>query len=220
MATYLEAVNEVQRRLRKPITVAVDTNTYSTLLGDFINQAKREVEDTWNWSMLRSIQTVTTASGTKSYAITGAGKRSRILGDVMNDTTDNIIHPVPDHVIDKQVYLTTITNDEPVYYMIRGVDSSGDMKIEFFDTPDAIYSIKMLMVVPQADLVAGTDEAVEITVPQEPVILRAWSLAISERGEDGGNMSNKVDGMALRALDDLVALDGGRKESELVWTPV
>jgi predicted N-acetyltransferase YhbS len=55
--TYLELVNKVLRRLRESEVSTVqgvgNANQYARLIGDFINEAKSQVEVAWDWSALR-----------------------------------------------------------------------------------------------------------------------------------------------------------------------
>ena len=50
MATYLETVNNVLRRLREPTVSSVNESSYSAMIGVFVNDAKRNVEDAYNWN--------------------------------------------------------------------------------------------------------------------------------------------------------------------------
>ena len=45
---YLSLVNSVLRRLRETEVSSVADNAYSKLIGDFVNDAKRQVEDAYN----------------------------------------------------------------------------------------------------------------------------------------------------------------------------
>ena len=86
--TYLELINDVLVRLRET-TVSTNAETsYSTLIGKFVNDAKRQVEDAFGWNILGQTITVTTASSTASYSLTGAGQKFQVQ-DVIN-TTSNI----------------------------------------------------------------------------------------------------------------------------------
>jgi len=50
--TYLELINDVLIRLRET-TVSTSTETaYSTLIGKFVNDAKRQIEDSYAWNVL------------------------------------------------------------------------------------------------------------------------------------------------------------------------
>ena len=46
--TYKELVNGVLRRLRESEVTSVQTNAYSKLIGDLINDAKDLVESAWD----------------------------------------------------------------------------------------------------------------------------------------------------------------------------
>ena len=52
--TYLDLVNNVLRRLREDEVTTVNSNTYSKMVSDFINDAKNFVQNAWDWSQLRS----------------------------------------------------------------------------------------------------------------------------------------------------------------------
>jgi len=83
--TYLSLVNAVLRRLREEEVATVADTDYSNLIGDFVNDAKRQVEDAWDWTALRTTTTITTIAGTEKYSLTDYGVRSKILY-VHNDT--------------------------------------------------------------------------------------------------------------------------------------
>ena len=52
--TYLELVNNVLRRLRETEVTTVQSTSYSKLIGDIVNDAKRLVEDAWDWKVLNT----------------------------------------------------------------------------------------------------------------------------------------------------------------------
>ena len=81
--TYLELVNDVLVRLRESTVTTVGETAYSSLIGKFVNDAKRQIEDSYNWNCLGSVITVTTAANTSSYSLTGAGQKFRV-NDVIN----------------------------------------------------------------------------------------------------------------------------------------
>jgi hypothetical protein len=60
--TYLNLVNNVLRRMREEEVASVSSNTYSKMVGDFVNDAKRTVEDSWDWSALRTTLTISTTN--------------------------------------------------------------------------------------------------------------------------------------------------------------
>ena len=65
--TYIDLINNVLRRLREDTVTTVDESSYSLMVGDFINDAKRLCEDATDWSALRQTLAVTTTQGTFSY---------------------------------------------------------------------------------------------------------------------------------------------------------
>ena len=86
---YIEIVNSVLRRLREIEVSSVQETPYSKLIGDLVNAVKREVEDAWSWSALRTTLTATTTNNLFNYVLVGSTTRIKVL-DVINDT-DNII---------------------------------------------------------------------------------------------------------------------------------
>jgi len=46
--TYLDVVNNVLRRMREEEVNSVSDTTYSKMVGDFVNDAKRIVENAWD----------------------------------------------------------------------------------------------------------------------------------------------------------------------------
>lgn len=220
--TFLQAINYVLARLREDEVTTFDQTTYSELVGHFVNQAKREVEDAWNWSRLRTTVQVTTVAGTYRYVLTGAGERFRLMQDpfngeydVVNITKDYALRLAPSSqfITTRQVLGTSQTGD-PLYFDINGFDSSGDPYVNVWPIPTGADTINFQLVVPQPDLTAG---ATKITVPSHPVLLRAYALALNERGEDQGTISNKEDEIARLALADAISRDAGYTQNELTF---
>ena len=56
---YLDLVNNVLRRLRETEVTSVQSNAYSKLIGDLVNDAKNLVESSWDWSMQRKVISTT-----------------------------------------------------------------------------------------------------------------------------------------------------------------
>ena len=77
--TYLDLVNDVLVRLREAQVASVSQNTYSALIGKLLNDAKREVEDSWNWDTLRNTISFTTQQGTFNYNLANAGNKFRVI---------------------------------------------------------------------------------------------------------------------------------------------
>ena len=212
--TYLNLVNDVLARLREPSVASVTENDYSALIGKLVNDAKREVEDAWNWECLRSTITVSTSASTSGYTLTGSGDRFR-FEQVYNDTSDYSLEAGTTTAFNDALLLTaTPKSDEPTMYNINGVDSSGDLLVRLYPIPDATYSVKFSGFKPEAELSSGTDTT---KLSKQAIVALAWAKAIEERGEDGGvNVSSQY-AVAKQALADAIAIEAGRREDEITW---
>lgn len=213
--TLLQIVNAVLRRLREDEVTTVTQSDYARLIVDFVNQAKREVEDAWNWTQLRTTVTVTTASGTQTYTMTGAGDRFRIL-NAFNSTNKSEMRQVTQHYIDLQNNIGTTQNESPIFYNIRGV-SGGDPIVYLWPVPNAVETLNFQMVVPQDDL---SDDADVLSIPSWPVLLGAYAKAVSERGEDGGFAYAEAIGEYSRSMSDAIAIDAMNQMSDTTWVVV
>ncbi len=220
--TALTVVNNVLKRLRESTVTSgtFATNTYAQLILQFVNETKRECEDAWNWTMLRETKTITTAAGTATYSATGAGQRFKFYdpeSKIINATDKTYVTPASPSYIEEMIWTANQTNQPPSWYRVSGQDASADPIFEFYPTPDAIYTMKLPLVIPEADLV-DYDDTFEI--PSWPVELGAWARAISERGEDGGQGTIEQWDMYRKALSDFIAMDSGKTMDEAVWVAV
>lgn len=214
MATALQLVNKVLRRLRED-EVTTFTSSYTKLILDFVNEAKREVEEAWNWTFLRTTKTVTTSAGTRQYALTGAGSRFRVL-DVWDSTNDGRLALGNTQYFTEDIE-TNSTQGKPFAYRIIGRDSNGDPYVELAPVPDGEYTLTFYLFVPEEDMSATTDT---MKVPEWPVVMGAWAKAISERGEDGGQNTIEQQLMYKSALSDAIAMDESRVLEETTWQQV
>lgn len=207
-------VNNLLLRLREGTVTSVDETDYTQLLVSFINETKREVEDSWNWVQLRTTIQIPTLgdSSTFRYTLTGAGNRYRIL-QVINDTEDYEMRRVPYKWMNKQFTAGTLQYGSPQFYDVNG-NTSGDPNVDLYPIPDAVENINFNMIVPQDDLSLDTDV---ITVPHWPVLLGAYSKAISERGEDGGQTFAEAERNYMKTLSDAIAIDSSKVDDELIW---
>ena len=68
--TYLDLINNVLRRLREDTVTTANATDYSSLIGDLVNDAKKIVENSFDWTSLRDSITINTVSGTDTYKYT------------------------------------------------------------------------------------------------------------------------------------------------------
>ena len=214
--TYLNLVNNVLRRLREEEVASVSSNTYSKMVGDFVNDAKRTVEDAWDWSALRTTLTVTTTADIFNYVLTGSQNRIKAL-NVINDTTNRFMEYRTATYFDDVYLISDPVKGSPTYYTYNGVDSSGDTQIDIYPTPEKEYTIRFNCVQRGADLSADGDV---LLVPSMPVMHMAIALLARERGETGGTSAPEYFAIADRYLSDAIALDAQKHPEEVIfYTP-
>lgn len=213
--TYLEIVNNILKRLRERTVSTVDENTYSALVGVLVNDAKREVEQAWKWSALRTTLTAGTTTGIFQYALVGSNSNMEMLS-VLNDTTDVVMTYKSQREMTDLFLLRPVKTGEPLYYGYNGTDTNGDTVVDIYPVPDAEYFIRYNAVVRQPEL---TDDADVLNIPIQPVLMLAYAKAVEERGEDGGVGTQSAYIAATSAIADAVSLDAETKHpEELIWT--
>ena len=210
---YLEAVNEVLVRLRENEVTSPTDTPYSKLISKFINDAKRQVEDAYNWNALSETLTVTTAPDLFNYVMTGSGQRFRVL-DVLCLEKDNFLEFVPTTYMDNLFLNQTPQKDFPTYYNFNGVDEEGDTQVDLYPIPNAIYNINFNIIKPTAALSAASDK---IKVPSEPIVFLAYAKALVERGEDAGMTSAEAYQLYQTSLADHIAIEESRYPNENIW---
>jgi hypothetical protein len=212
--TYLDLVNSVLVRLREKQVTTVNQTPYSTLVGAFVNDAKREVEDAWNWDVLRNTFSFNTTQGTVSYSLSGAGDKARIIV-AYNDTHDVFLDYRPSAYFTQQLLFVSPQEGPPAYYNPNGVDTNGDMIVDVLPVPDStVYTCRFDLVVPELEL---TTDSSQTKLPKNPIVLLAWAKAIEERGEDGGVGVSSQYAVAKQALGDAIAIEAGRRPDEINW---
>lgn len=214
--TYLEAINSVLRRLREDEVETAQESSYSALIGDFVNDARRIVENSWNWSALRDTIAVTTSSGVSEYSLTGSGQ-SAVIKNMINETSKSFMELRTKGFFDNVYYLQDVVSGSPVYYYISGVDSSDDLKVKVYPQPNAIFTIRVEAAIPQG-LIEG--DSVKVKVPHNPVVQLAYAMALRERGETGGQSAVEQFAVAQTALSDAIAIDANRFPDETMFMVV
>jgi len=204
--TYLELVNDVLVRLRESTVSTVGETTYSALIGKFVNDAKRQIEDSYNWNCLAQTITVTTTSGTSSYALTGAGQKFRV-NDALNTTSLIGLRNIEFVDMNRKLNLGAPSQSIPSEFCFSGVDGSGDTKVDLFPVPDGVYTLKFDLTIPQANLSA---DGTSVKVLDYLVTQNAYARALMERGEDGGTTTSDAYVLYKGMLSDAIALESTR----------
>ena len=222
--TYRQIINAVLRRLREDsigsdwsgaLIDASGPTDYQVLIGDFVNEVKREVEDAWDWTSLRRVETVATVADTRSYNLPSTSQRTRTLS-VQEQSQGTMLQGVPDSWIRSTQYPSPDSSGVPSYFSINGTNS-GLLTAQIYPKPDSVYNINFYLLDPQDDLTNATDV---LTCPEFPVIMGVWARAIAERGEDGGTLSDMAQMQYQQALSDAIQQDVGRHSDEVIWNGV
>lgn len=218
--TYIELVNAVLRRLRESEVTTVqgagNSNAYARLIGDFVNEAKSQVESAWDWSALRTTLTLTTTSGVFNYELNGTRNSFKVL-DVWNDSDDIEMLYKDANWFNREFLTATPQTGTPMFYNFNGVSADGDTQVDLYPIPDESYSLRFN--VTQRNLALSVDSD-SVVIPTRPIILLATAMAIEERGEDGGQQSVNAYASAKSALADEIAMDAARHPEDTIWYSV
>ena len=218
--TYLELVNSVMRRLRESEVSTVqgtgNSNSYARLIGDFVNEAKSQIEVTWDWTALRNTLTVTTSANIFNYELNGAKSNSKFL-DIWNDTSNIEMQMKDSRWFTQEFLMADPQVGIPNFYNVNGISSDGDIQVDIYPIPDGVYTLRFNLTQRNVPLSLDTDVTV---LPTRPIILLATAMAIEERGEDGGQQSINAYGAAQSALADEIAMDAARHPEDTIWYSV
>lgn len=147
--TYLQLINDVLIRLRETQVSSSNETTYSTLIGRFVNDAKRQIEDAFSWNVLGQTVTITTTPGTYIYSLTGSGQKFQVM-DALNTTANVGMQNISFVQMNRFQNLVPAISGIPEYYSFDGVDGNGDTKVVLYARPDNVYVLPFALTVPQA----------------------------------------------------------------------
>ena len=215
--TYLEIVNAVLRRLRESTVSTVAEHDYSLLIGQFVNEAKTEIEAAWNWSHLRTNVDITTVNGQNVYDLTGCSNNTRIL-DAYNVTKKLPLARIGNNYLLNEWGIVTAQTGSPTHYDFNGIDATDALaKVRVYPTPTGAETLRFYVVKPQAEL---SNDADVIAIFGHIVVQLAYLLAINERGEDQGRLSEIQEKRYLTALGDAIAIDANKYDDEITWQAI
>lgn len=211
--TFLQMVNDVLRELREEEVATWDATEYSTLVGTYVNSAKRAVEAAWRWHALRETFTVPTVAGTVTYALTGTDDRAQVI-DAWNYTWRTPLRETSIAYMNEIYFGGTPQEGSVGYWLHNGMDGTGQTQVDVYPIPDSVESLKFNVYNPPADFTAGADICY---IPSRPIVDTALAIARGERGEDGGILPSEQLAFAKQAAGDAIALDAMKHETELRW---
>jgi len=214
--TFLNLMNNVLRRLREEEVSSVTESTFAKMTGDFINDAKHIVEESNDWSALRSTISISTTASDNTYSLTGVGNNVKVMS-VINDTQNCFMEYQSKDWFNDALYISSAVEGAPKYFTYNGVDASGDTQVLVGPTPDGVYNLRFDVIKRQATLSSNSDS---LLVPSQPVIHLAVALLARERGETGGTSAPEYFGIADKFLSDAIAIDAAKHPEEMIFRTI
>ena len=236
--TYLQLVNLVLTNLREANvgTVSGNTNGFTLLVGQLIQQAKERVEDSWAWNALNTEIGFTTVLNQRDYIIDGTGspavttssnryasERTKLLYDLDDNALAFDITNIAGGGYYQLTELARVDQLKFAYYADYNGTADPYMFSYTFENqiptfrlarnPTSGRVLRCWFTVPQGELVNDSDTLI---VPWRPVVSLATALALEERGEELGQGSSIY---ADRFNDELIRfqnLDAQKNELALI----
>ena len=207
--TYLQLVNKVLVRLRENEVSTVGENNYSKLIGEYVNDAKRDVQNAWDWTGLRNTLTVDTQANVFNYVLTDADNTIKIL-DVTNDSQNCFLRYQTSRWFDEAFLdFPSVPKGTTQFYSFNGING-----VDLYPIPDAEYTLRFNVVLRTKDFTADADV---LNIPSTPVIQLATAMAARERGETGGASAAELMAIADSTLADAIAMDAALHPEETIW---
>jgi hypothetical protein len=213
LKTYLEAVNDVLIRLRENEVTSVNDTAYSKLIGKYVVDAQRQVEDSYNWNALSNTLTMNTLPDLFNAVLVGSGVRFRLI-DVIDDTNNRVLKYRSSKEMNDLFLNQEQKKGPPEYFNFNGVSPEGDTQVDLYPIPDAVYTVRFNIIQPQDPLKFDADK---LLVPAEPVIFLAYAKALAERGEDGGMLTSEAYQLFQQSLADHISNESNLFEEEFIW---
>ena len=219
---YRDIINEVLRRLREDqmtdwsgnLSSSNGPTDYHKMVGDFVNDAKYEVEHYWDWQVLRVTSAISTSDGVMSYSLLGADRDFKVL-DVIDTSTGLTLKQMSSADINAKVFpLANLAKGEPVGYGFNGIDDNLDMVVDVWPLPNYTRHINFNVVKPQDRLQLADTHCY---VSEHAVILGAYMRALAERGEDGGTQVSVAAQDYNNILSRAIQIDSGKTQMEMDW---
>lgn len=243
--SYLQLVNDVLVRMRETPVSSVQQSSYSALIGALVNDAKREVEDSWQWSSLLDYLTFNCIAGISSYetntmltryaappisATNGAGERARLWLDateseplLFNVTTKFERRLKYEPVLNDQVTKLQILNSPGGPYAVPSrwqiAQSTFYAQAGLWNKAILIYDLPDAAYTMQLYICNPQGELVNdsdvLKVPTAPVVQKAYLYALYERGEELGETLTLTAQKVENTLSDAIEQDQQQQQLNL-----
>ena len=226
--TYLDLINAVLVRLREPkaTTSSIDSNPFFAVIGSCVNDAKRVVEDSWDWSGLRGFDDIVITQGQSIVQLPNSIETNYRVESVLNASQglylkqrsagsgealyeDDISNPVAESAPSEWFHWISYWNP-----LSDADPDNGLQQIRLSAPSDAMYTLRVSRVCRQTPL---TNWDQKIKVPSAPVYSLATAMASRERGEILGTPTSELFAIASGTLSDAIAIDSAKYPEELIW---
>lgn len=215
--TYLECVNAVLQRLRENQVSTVNETPYSSLIGSIVNDSKKEIEDSHQWSSLRETVTFATVANQMTYALTNCQQDGVIIQEILDSTNKHYLRQATKRYLNDNLYISSGSTGNPMYYIYSGTDATGNLQLDLYPKPSGIFQIRVDVINPEPDL--ATDSTV-LKVPAHAVRDLSIAYAVAERGEVGGVGTSEAKARADMTLANAISIDTNRYGKELIYEVV
>lgn len=213
MKTFLQLVNTTLVGIREESAANVSQDEYVSMIAKFVNDAKQQVEDAYDWSAYVTEYDITTVANQSLYSLVGSDNRAKI--DFVIDTvTGGLLREGSRKALSILVLKDNQAAGIADRYANNGVDANGDATIRLFPTPSDVRTITTSGWWRPTDLVSNDDK---LLIPHAPVQDLALAMAVRERGEVSGQTSLEYFEIAKRSLSDAIAYDSARNDEETTW---
>ena len=233
--TYLELVNNVLSRLREETIDAaqIDSNPYYRVIGTHVNDAKRQVEEAWQWGGLRDTDYIPLVpNATAQYELPESSDRDYVIKRIasypntstvdFNNGSDRLWLRWRNVAQMRQYYQhpDAVPQGRATDFAVVGeAKTTRNKLIQVFPRPEGVvpnvaHWLEIEHYKNQSLLTAADDV---LKVPSLPVYTLATALASRERGEVGGTSTAEWFQMADKYLSDAIAYDSALYGNELDW---
>ncbi len=233
MATdSITLINKVLLGLRKDqlntaTTTLAGGPDYPKLILQWLNQAKNDVEEAWDWNQQKSSVDVTGVGAQFQYTLISSGDSNTTVPNNSRLVYENIgpqrvarCHDITDsdqtfrleekgvEWISRQNLEHTDKVTEPLYFSVGDLGGADDnMRFQVHGKPSGVRTWRLRFYIVQAAL-SETALTTVLEVPGRPVWLRALFYANQERGEEAGRPGSELDKAATDALTHAIARQG------------
>lgn len=234
--TYLEIVNKVLKKLREDTVSSVDYNDYSALIGEFVNDAKRHVENAWQWNASKHYALFVADGSAWTYDIAASSALALTGGSFTNERSviakdDAGRYEAYRFDNGNEKYLTKISEakwyqtwhlgnsyndgDDPDEFALITSTTYDGYTVYFTQIPANGNAYMFHFYTPQGELDA---DAEVLHVPWHPVMHLALLYALDERGEEIGEPGSKAWMRYETSLADAISIDSSNDPYKTVFT--